>query len=183
MNQILIFILQCVYLILPGIAANITPVLMRKVPVLETPIDQGRMYKGKPLFGKNKTYRGFVFGVLASIVIVEVQGFLFATALGKELSIINYSAFSPALLGFLMGFGTLFGDLVKSFFKRRKNIAPGKRFFPWDQLDSLVGGFVFLAPLFIAPAKVIVFLIFFVPALHVGINHLGFYVGLKETKW
>ena len=39
-----------------------------------------------------------------------------------------------------MGFGALTGDAIKSFFKRRVNIPPGVSWFPFDQIDYIIGG-------------------------------------------
>ena len=82
-----------------------------------------------------------------------------------------------------MGLGVLFGDLVKSFFKRRFNIKPGAPWFPFDQLDALIGGLLLTGFVYKIPTNIVLFLIITVPLLHVLINHLGFYLGLKETKW
>jgi len=42
-----------------------------------------------------------------------------------------------------LGFGALFGDTAKSFFKRQKGIQPGRSWFPFDQVDYIVGGVAF----------------------------------------
>lgn len=179
----LLFLLQSIYLILPGMCANMAPVIVRKLPFLAYPVDGGMKFLGQPLFGKNKTYRGFFFGILASICIVYLQKFLYRFELEMVVSIVDYSSISAPLFGFLIGFGVLLGDLIKSFFKRRLTIAPGARFFPWDQLDSLIGGLVLVSFVFVPPITVVLFLFILIPAVHIGVNHIAFYLGLKETKW
>jgi CDP-diglyceride synthetase len=37
------------------------------------------------------------------------------------------------------------GDAVKSFFKRRLGITPGKSWFPFDQLDFVLGAILFVS--------------------------------------
>jgi CDP-2,3-bis-(O-geranylgeranyl)-sn-glycerol synthase len=183
MDQYLLFVLKAFYFVLPGIFANMAPLLVRKVPFLAIPVDFGRNWRGKPVFGKNKTYRGFFFGMIASVLVVFLQRWLYSYDAFADISIVNYEVINILLFGFLMGFGVLFGDLVKSFFKRRLGIKPGVRFFPWDQLDSLIGGFLFLSIIYVAPREILIFLIVAVPIVHICTNHVAFYLGLKETKW
>ena len=176
-------ILESLYLILPGVFANMAPVLFKRVNFLNYPVDFNKRLRGKPIFGKNKTYRGFFFGIAFAIVIAYLQRYLYTTQYLREISLINYGEVNPITLGSLMGFGVLFGDLVKSFFKRRLNISAGARWFPFDQLDALIGGLLFMSIIYIPPIAVTVFLLFTVPFIHVIINHIGFYLGLKETRW
>jgi CDP-2,3-bis-(O-geranylgeranyl)-sn-glycerol synthase len=56
---------------------------------------------------------------------------------------LDYTAIHPLLLGALASMGALAGDALKSFVKRQVGIAPGKTWFPWDQLDYILGGIVF----------------------------------------
>jgi len=180
----LVLALGSFYLILPGAAASIIPVLVRKVDFLNYPIDLGRQLDGKPIFGPNKTYRGFLFGVLSAIVVSYLQMLLFASSgFIRDISIIDYSEYSFALLGFLMGFGSLFGDLVKSYFKRRLGIGPGVSWFPWDQLDALFGAILFCSPIVFPPWSAILFLLVLIPVIHIIVKHIGFYMGVNKAKW
>jgi len=86
-------------------------------------------------------------------------------------------------LGFLIGFGVLFGDLVKSFFKRRLDIKPGERWFPFDQVDGLIGGLIFVSFIYVPPLEVILILIIMIILLSLITNYLGYKLGLKETRW
>jgi len=173
-----------VYLILPGIFANLMPVLvMPYFKRLAIPVDLGKKVFGKRVFGDNKTYRGFVFGVLISIIVVYGQGYLYNYDLFINLSFIDYSNINLLLLGFLIGFGVLFGDLIESFFKRQLNIKPGESFFPFDQLDCLVGGLVFVLFVYVPSWKIIVTLFVLVLVIHVLIKHILYYLGLTNKKW
>ncbi len=175
-------ILKALYLILPGVFANMAPVLCKKIPFLNYPVDLNKRWGGKPVFGPHKTYRGFFFGILFAMVIVLFQRFLFQYSMFRNISLINYATARPFLLGFLMGFGVLFGDLVKSFFKRRLGIKPGASWFPFDQLDALAGGLVFTSLMYVPPLNMIFFLFIAVPLLSLATNYLAFYLRLKETK-
>ncbi len=171
-------------MLIPGMMANMTPPLVKRVKFLEYPVDMGKKYRGKPIFGKNKTYRGFFFGIISACVGVYVQKILYLDhAWFRELSLIPYGEINFLLAGFLIGFGVLFGDVIESFFKRQKGIKPGEKWFPWDQIDALIGGLVFLSFAYIPPWQAILIVLVLVPVLHVGINHLGFYLGLQKNKW
>jgi CDP-2,3-bis-(O-geranylgeranyl)-sn-glycerol synthase len=180
----IVFVWKCVYFALPGVFANMAPVLFKKVNFLNHPVDFGKKWKGQPLFGSHKTFRGFFFGTLCAMVVVYIQALLFHEfGYFRGISIVPYMDINTALLGFLIGFGALLGDLVKSFFKRRIGVAPGKSWFPWDQLDALIGALLLLSIVFVPPWQMVVFLVIAVPMIHIGINHIAYYLGMKETKW
>jgi CDP-2,3-bis-(O-geranylgeranyl)-sn-glycerol synthase len=183
MDGYMLFVLKAFYFILPGAFANMAPLLVKNIHFLAVPVDFGRTWRGKPVFGKNKTYRGFFFGIVASVLVAFLQRWLYSYDSFADISVVNYAVIDVLLFGFLMGFGVLLGDLVKSFFKRRLGIKPGARFFPWDQLDSLIGGFILLSFIYVPQKSIIIFLIIAVPLIHIGTNHLAFYLGIKDTKW
>lgn len=176
-------ILKSLYLILPGIFANMAPVLFKRINFLNYPVDFNKKINGKPIFGSHKTFRGFFFGILLAILISLIQRKLYAHEYFKNISLINYFDVNISLLGFLIGFGVLFGDLVKSFFKRRLNIKPGERWFPFDQIDSLIGGLIFVSFIYLPPLEIILILIIMTITLSVITNYLGYRLGFKETKW
>jgi len=41
-----------------------------------------------------------------------------------------------------MAAGALLGDLIESIIKRKRGLARGARWWPWDQLDAVIGGFM-----------------------------------------
>ncbi|RMF05585.1 CDP-archaeol synthase [Candidatus Woesearchaeota archaeon] len=184
-SEILFFILKCIYLAVPGMFANMAPVLFKNsMKFLAAPVDFGKTWKGKPIFGKNKTFRGFVAGIFLAIIATLLQTYLYSKyPYFQSLSFIPYSEIDPFLLGFLMGFGVLFGDLAESFVKRRLGIPPGGRFFPWDQLDHLAGGLLFLSFVFIPPWEVVACLIALAVLLSVTIKHIGYWLGIEKSKW
>ena len=179
----LYFVLMCLWLALPGAIANMMPVFAKDVPFLKIPIDGGRMFKGKRLFGENKTYRGFFFGILGAIVVAYFQARLYGFDFFQKIAFIDFSSTSFVLFGFLMGFGVLFGDLVESFFKRQRGIAPGKSWFPWDQIDLLLGALVFVSFIKVPTLTMVAFFLLVGPLLHLGFNYLGYMLGIKKNKW
>ena len=140
------FIASVFYLMLPAYFANMAPVLVKDIHLfdfLAKPIDFGKKIKGKPILGSHKTFRGFIFGVIFALIIAYVQHILYRYPFFSSISFINYSNWIA--VGFLLGFGALFGDSVKSFFKRRVGIKPGHRFIPWDELDYTIGSLLFIS--------------------------------------
>lgn len=174
-------IIQCFYFILPAYFANMAPVIVKKINFLKIPIDFNKKINDKPIFGKNKTFRGLVFGIIFAMIITYLQSLLYKNGLFVEISITDYSNWG--LIGFLMGFGAIFGDLVESFVKRRLNYEPGKSFVPFDQLDFVVGALIFVYPLVTLSLNKIIIILLLSFVLHVIVNHFAFYMGIRKEKW
>jgi len=174
-------IIQTFWLLLPSGFANMSPVLFRRIPFLNYPIDFGKKAGGVPIFGENKTYRGFFFGILIAILIVFIQKNTY-TYTGK-ISLINYLEVNVYLLGFLLGFGALFGDLIKSFFKRRVGIKSGKSWPLFDQIDWVIGSLLFANFYITISWEIIIISILLFGALHPIINLIGYYLGIKKNKF
>lgn len=177
----MLFLLSCFYFMLPAYFANMAPVIVRRMNFLKFPIDFYKKIENKPIFGMNKTFRGLIFGVLFAVITSYLQYFVYINDIFIDLALIDYSNW--LLIGFLMGFGAIFGDLIESFVKRRLNYAPGKAFVPFDQIDFVLGALIFVYPIaYLSMDKVIVIIILsFV--LHIIINHLAFYIGVRREKW
>ena len=167
-------ILNVLWFFLPAYAANSTASLF-KIKFLNKPIS-------KKIFGSHKTYSGFIVGTLFALVTGVVQRFLFNFDFFQKISFFNYLE-NYLLIGFLLGFGALFGDLIKSFFKRRIKIPPGKKWIPFDQIDYTLGALFF--SLFIWQPSLIFVLsaVFLNLFLHIFSNHIGFWLGIRRAKW
>jgi CDP-2,3-bis-(O-geranylgeranyl)-sn-glycerol synthase len=160
-------IIEAVKFIFPAYCANAVPVLAGG----GIPVDLGRrFFDGKPIFGKNKTYRGFFFGLAAGT----------ASGLGETLAF-HY----PILFGLLLSLGALLGDLAGAFLKRRLNVAPGGLLPVVDQVDFIVGAIVFSLPIFIDALSlelIVIVLIITVP-IHLLTNLVAYKLGLKCNPW
>ncbi len=158
---------------MPAYFANMAPVIVKKLfKKLAIPVN-------KKIFGKNKTYRGLIFGIFFAIIITFVQYILYP--LLKDISFLDYSNWSE--MGFLMGFGAVFGDLTKSFFKRRLNYQPGKPFIPFDQLDFVIGALLLVSLVFIPTIEMVITIIIASFVLHILINHFAYYLKIRNEKW
>lgn len=142
-----VLLLKLVYFMLPAYFANMAPVFAKHIfsrKVL-SPIDLGAKVGGHPLFGKHKTFGGFIFGVVIGIATGYIQFLLYPHL--KDFCLVDYSALWMQL-GFLLGLGAITGDLVESFFKRRFNLKSGKLWLPYDELDFSIGALIFASPVY-----------------------------------
>lgn len=159
---------------LPAGIANMTPVFSSRIPFLNrwtTPLDFGHIYRGKRIFGANKTWRGLVTG----------------TVMGTLMGMLLYGPFfaDDNRLGFLvvctaMSLGALVGDAVESFFKRQHGIPSGTTWFPFDQTDYIIGGLLFTLPFGLLPLWLVLWVSVLYFGLHLLSSYVGYLVGLKD---
>ena len=171
--MVLSLILQSLYFFLPAYFANMAPIIFRWLP--------GGHPVSIPLFGENKTWRGLIIAPVAGGLIFWIQKATYQSGF-QQLAIIDYADFS-ILLGFLLGIGAILGDLVKSYYKRKAGLKPGHPWIPWDQSDFVVGGLLGSFVLYVPPADVALVLLIFSPLLHIVVNHLAYWWGIRKEKW
>lgn len=176
----IVLIMQSLYLMLPAFFANMMPVFVRNIPFLNFPLDFNKKYKGKPILGTHKTFRGLFFGVLASLIVAFVQYDLMVYPLFESLSILDYNNWF--VIGILLGFGAIFGDSFKSFFKRRFGIKEGKSFIPWDQIDYSIGALAFISILKFPGIYISIYVVIFSFLLHIFVNIIGYHLGIRSSK-
>ncbi|HYY91140.1 MAG TPA: CDP-2,3-bis-(O-geranylgeranyl)-sn-glycerol synthase [Candidatus Dormibacteraeota bacterium] len=131
-------------------------------------LDGGRkLSDGQPIFGSHKTIRGIIAGIVFGTLIGLVESFL-----------------EPRLVlaGFFIALGSVLGDLLGAFIKRRLRVEPGKAFPILDQLDFILGalllGYTFF-PIGILP---LVFVIVVTPPIHFATNYGAYRLGIKKTQ-
>lgn len=178
-------IIFALWFFLPAGIANVTPILVVKIPglrKLQAPIDGGRYFRGKRLLGSHKTWRGFVSGVIMATVTlwlqqIAINHFGWARTLTSS---VDYHTLPTLILGPLFGIGALGGDAIESFFKRQINIQPGHGWFPFDQTDYIIGGAIASAPFVHLHFLQYVLLLFIWLIVHVLASVIGYFLGLKE---
>lgn len=191
-------VLEALWLLLPAFLSNMLPVFVGG----GTPIDFGRTWKdGKPILGPGKTWRGLLLAPLVAAVLTGgLRWLVLNTAWGD---VADWSTWGPDgwwfLVAYALGLGALVGDAVKSFFKRRTGRERGAQWPGFDQLDFVVGSLLFalLVTSVLAAAGVtdgnlffedftwprLLVLLVLTPALHLGVNFLGYKLGLKQVPW
>ena len=180
------FLLEAIYFMLPAYFSNMGASLSRKIKFLDflnKPIDFNKKTKHNiPIFGSHKTWRGLVAGILSGVFIAYCQKLLYRLAFFKYISLIDYSKVNIFVLGILFSLGAITGDLIFAFFKRRQNIKPGMPWIPFDQINLVVGTFIFVAPFVqieIYYWGIILGLTFF---LHILGNNLAYLLGLQKNR-
>ena len=189
---ILLLILQSAYFLIPAYCANMIPPIAKRFKMFEflnIPVDFGKKsHDGRPIFGKNKTYRGFLVGIIGGLIGAFIQMFLFRFSLFQTLSVNGIDYTNPQtiiLIGVLMGAGAITGDVIESYFKRRLNVDSGSSMAPWDQIDFVVGAYVFVFAfvymyitwqLFICSLIITFF-------LTVIVNHVSYYLHIRNERW
>ncbi|HDQ06770.1 MAG TPA: CDP-2,3-bis-(O-geranylgeranyl)-sn-glycerol synthase [Candidatus Bathyarchaeota archaeon] len=153
MTITIIDIAAALWFIFPAYCANAAPVIFGG----GQPMDFGkRFFDGKPLLGSHKTVRGFLAGLIVGTLVGLVQTLLSEQILVQYSTQFQYTVF----LGFMLSLGALTGDLIESFIKRRINRAPGSSLPIADQIDFVLGAFLFSIPVSppSVPAAVIILL-------------------------
>ena len=184
-GNIAIYCIKTAYTILPSVGANVAPILMKDIPFLKYPMDFNKSIGGERILGDHKTFRGLFFGILFAIILVTIQYFIrlfFNTNWLLYEPYFNDNYIRYLLIGAGMGFGAILGDSVKSFFKRRLNIKPGKPFIPWDQIDCALGGLLVGRIFWAYEIEFAITTILITFCLHIIIRHIAALLGLCD-KW
>jgi CDP-2,3-bis-(O-geranylgeranyl)-sn-glycerol synthase len=154
MTITIIDIAAAMWFIFPAYCANAAPVIFGG----GKPMDFGKnFFDGKPFLGAHKTFRGFFAGIIMGTLVGLVQTVLFEHVLVQYSPQFQYSI----QLGFVLSLGALTGDLVESFIKRRLDRSPGSSLPVADQIDFILGAFLFSIPVSppSLPAALIILLI------------------------
>ena len=174
-----------VWFFLPAGLANASPIYAQRIPGLKKlghPLDFNKKFQGKLVFGKNKTWRGLILATVIGIIIVSFQHFIFihSSWIRTISKPIDYQTINFILLGTLLGAGAILGDTIESFAKRRLDIRPGFSWFPYDQIDYIIGG-CFLS-LFIVRLSIQEYLlilgVWFL--IHLVSSYIGYLTGMKD---
>ena len=173
---------EALWIILPAYAANgLVPLIGLKTGL--HPIDGGRSRNGKRILGDGKSWEGLIAGAVIGMVIGIVQMLAFPLLpWGVSPVPLEIVAMSP-LLGFLLGFGAMVGDIAASFFKRRIGMKRGGSAPILDQDDFVVGALVFAALLVFVKAEWFVLLLILTPIFHYFASFIGYKVKIKKTPW
>src|SRR5262245_27744781 len=178
---------RVLYLAFPVLAAAAAHIVVLRLDLLrglKAPLDFGLTLRGRRLFGPNKTWRGALVMVAGSAVGMALQQRVRLPAL----ELFDYGRVNAWLLGALLGLGFVLGELPNSFLKRRCGVppggqAPGPWYWPFtllDQVDSVIGGLLALALVWVPPREVAAAALVLCPLAHVAFNLVFVWAGLKE---
>lgn len=182
-----------VYLLLPLLGGAILHGLCMRFGwfgFLATPMDRGRSFRGRPLFGRSKTFRGpLAVAAGAALVYAAQRGALHGVDALARIELVDYRSLPGAWLGAVVGAAAELAELPNSFVKRRLGIAPGATtrgplsvlFYVWDQTDVLLGFWLAFAP-FVAPTPLrLATSLAIVGGLHPLLTLIGWLLGMRPT--
>ncbi|MGH2471993.1 MAG: CDP-archaeol synthase [Candidatus Limnocylindria bacterium] len=127
--------------------AHVAVITLDLAPGLARPIDAGRRWRGRPMLGGNKTWRGFVVMPAATAVTIAAQQTLVSRSRRlAALAPLARGAPPAWIVGAICGAAYVVAELPNSFVKRRLGIAAGTSApraraaqYVVDQLDSVIG--------------------------------------------
>jgi CDP-2,3-bis-(O-geranylgeranyl)-sn-glycerol synthase len=185
--------LRMSYLFVPMVGGAICHGLSMRynwLAFLAKPLDFYRTFRGRRVFGDNKTFRGvIVFGLGTALVFAWQAMILHERPAFRALEIFDYRAAAPWLFGFALGVAAMLSELPNSFIKRQLGVASGAAatgiklpiFYLVDQLDLLVGTWFLLSLVTqVTLARVIISAVI-VLVMHQLINIFGYYLGMRKT--
>ena len=181
------------YLLLPLVGgAGVHGLCMRYgwLGFLKRPIDGDRSWRGRPIFGHSKTFRGpLCVAAGAGVVWWLQESVLHRVEALSALELVDYASLPGWWFGAAAGAAAELAELPNSFVKRRLGIAPGRTasgplalvFYLWDQLDLLLGWWLALACVLpVTPARVAASALV-VCAFHPLLTLLGYLLGMRPT--
>jgi len=95
-------------------------------------------------------------------------------------SSVDYAHLPTVALGILFGVGALGGDAIESFFKRQRGVPPGRGWFPFDQLDYIIGASLATMPFVALSVLQYGLLIVLWLVVHLVASYVGWLLHLKE---
>jgi CDP-2,3-bis-(O-geranylgeranyl)-sn-glycerol synthase len=119
---------------------------------------------------------GFGLGVVAAVIATFIQ-----SRIAWDGALVAYQDW--ATLGLRFGVGAMAGDVAKSFVKRRTGIAPGDPWIPWDQIDFVLGALALVWGAAALSWVDLVTILLLSVAGHVLVNHLGYWLGIRDVRW
>jgi CDP-2,3-bis-(O-geranylgeranyl)-sn-glycerol synthase len=174
-------LVESVWLILPAYAANgLVPVFKRW---FRHSIDGKRNFRGNRLFGDGKTWEGFIAGMFFAVLIALVEQFAFPY-LPWDVSPVQLNiAPMGVLLGLALGFGTMLGDLMGSFVKRRLGLERGKPTFLIDQEFFVIFALFFAGTIALIKYQTVILLLVITPLVHWAANAAGYLLHVTRRPW
>jgi CDP-2,3-bis-(O-geranylgeranyl)-sn-glycerol synthase len=192
--------LQVILFFLPAYLGNAAPVVFHRLHIFKSlwkPLDLGRSWRGKRLLGNNKTFAGVLSAMIGGAIgglisAILIAWMVFFNDISLDLSWMSLRGVYievwiglGVIFGSWIGLGAIIGDAVKSFFKRRLNIPSGKPWVFFDQIDFIVGAWVFSGVFFPFTATWWFFLgaLIITPPLHLLANVIAYKLGWKKVWW
>jgi hypothetical protein len=186
-------LLRATWLVFPVVLAGLGHVAVLKTNVLSSlasPIDNGARWRGRPILGANKTWRGIALMTGLTAVASGTQAALVRRRRWPSaLEVLQSARLNSWLTGALCGLTYCLAELPNSFVKRQLGIAPGGRGsrasrlqYVVDQADSVAGCLLALRLLYRTSAGDLVTAFGLGVTIHIGIDQLIYALGVKSRR-
>ncbi len=181
-----LIIAKALYFFFPAYIANAVPVLLcrfRLFEFLNVPVDFNMKFGGEPMVGATKTWRGIIGGVFGAMLFIKVQFLIYEFFPSSAfLYLFPYEFPNILILGALFGLGEGFGDVIKSFIKRRLHVKSSAPFFPFDQF-SFIGALLLSFLYFVPEVPYIIAILIISPLFPIVSNIVAYKLGWKKVWW
>ncbi len=157
---------------------------------LGTPIDRGGTFRGRRLFGANKTHRGIVAVGLGTGLGFALRPYA-GDGIGGTLEPrwLLQPGIAPFAFGFLVGAAAMIAELPNSFVKRQLGIGAGQAgggmlgfvFYVVDQIDMLAGVWLVLSLVIAVRPGAVAWSVAFLFVAHQVFTVLGYGLGMRST--
>ncbi|MEM1508817.1 MAG: CDP-2,3-bis-(O-geranylgeranyl)-sn-glycerol synthase [Thermofilaceae archaeon] len=161
---------QLLALMVPCYVANAFPVVMARIIRYRHPLDFGRKFiDGRRVLGDGKSIEGFITGVLLG------------SLAGWSMSLLGIGSLTESII---LSLGTMLGDALGSFVKRRFGLERGSPAPFLDQLAFLLTA-ILLYRFFIGSINsiIVAILVIITPPIHLVSNFFAYKLGLKDKPW
>ena len=183
--KLLIAVLGAVYFMLPAYVSNLSGLAFGG----GKPVDGGKNWSdGRRIIGNGVTWKGFfngtVLGTLVGVVLGIIGTFYgdLSALTGGVIDLHVYgSIIGGLILGFLMAFGALSGDLVGSFLKRRMGLQSGEPAPFMDQLDFVLGALILSLLVVRINWSLFIIIVVLSLVLHLSANTIAYLLGIKDV--
>jgi CDP-2,3-bis-(O-geranylgeranyl)-sn-glycerol synthase len=171
---------KAMFILFPAYAANGFPPFARG----SLPIDfKKKLYDGNRILGDGKTIEGFSIGLLAGTFVGILESSViplinsYASVWNVRIPAMNF------LIGFMISFGTLCGDLGGSFIKRRLGLERGKEVLFLDQWNFIIGSIIFVFMFTEITIWMILIMLVITFVIHRIANIVGHRLKIKREPW
>jgi len=181
---------QALYFLSPLLVASLLSAVVLRFDLfsrVRRPIDAGRTFHGRRVFGDGKTWRGVLVAVVGCVTTVALQKYVLRVP--DWLLLVDYRGIDEFVFGTTMGVGAMAGELPNSFVKRRLGIERGATargvlalpFYIWDQVDLVTTVWPAMLP-WVRPSALVVAMSFAIAfALHPLVSLIGYLVGARRS--
>lgn len=180
MADIWLEFVKTMFILFPAYAANGFPPLARG----GIPIDFKKKWIDKNrIFGDGKTFEGFAIGLAGGTFVGVLESLIlpilnsYAASWNVQIPPMNF------LIGFLISFGALCGDLIGSFIKRRLGYPRGKEVLFLDQWNFVIGSIIFVFAFTEVTLWMVLMMLLITFVIHRVANIVGHKLKVKKEPW